>query len=65
MPTADIDLLKASLQDKLKTIAAGSDKRQDIIIQQSPDDLDQTHRVHHGLDAHDLRRGTQSIFTVL
>ena len=42
MPNADFDLLKAALQHKLKTIVTGSDKRQDIVIQQSPDDLDQT-----------------------
>src|SRR6266699_1878260 len=42
MPTADFDLLKATLQHKLQAIVSGSDKRQDIIIQQSADDLDQT-----------------------
>ena len=42
MLTVDFDLLKAALQAKLTTIVSGSDKRQDIIIQQSPDDLDQT-----------------------
>src|SRR5438270_652936 len=41
MPTADFGLLKATLQHKLKTIVSGSDKRQDIIIQQSPDPLDE------------------------
>ncbi len=35
-------LLKATLETKLATIATGSDKRADLVIQQSPDDLDQT-----------------------
>ena len=42
MSKTDFDLLKATLQTKLATIATGSDKRADIVIQQSPDALDQT-----------------------
>ena len=42
MSKTDFDLLKATLQTKLATIATGSDKRADIVIQQSADDLDQT-----------------------
>src|ERR1017187_9165582 len=42
MSKTDFDLLKATLQTKLATIATGSEKRADIVIQQSPDALDQT-----------------------
>jgi RNA polymerase-binding transcription factor len=42
MNKTDFDLLKATLQLKLATIATGPDKRADIVIQQSPDSLDQT-----------------------
>jgi DnaK suppressor protein len=42
MSKTDFDLLKATLQTKLATIATGSDKRADIVIQQSPDAMDQT-----------------------
>jgi RNA polymerase-binding transcription factor len=42
MNHTDFDLLKADLQTRLATIAAGSDKRGDIAIQQSADSLDQT-----------------------
>ena len=42
MLNADFNLLKAALQHKLQAIVTGSDKRQDIIIQQSPDPLDET-----------------------
>ena len=42
MNNTDFDLLKVSLQTKLATIATGPDKRADIVIQQSPDSLDQT-----------------------
>jgi DnaK suppressor protein len=42
MNNTDFDLLKATLQIKLATIATGPDKRADIVIQQSPDSLDQT-----------------------
>ena len=42
MTNTEFNLLKTTLQTKLESILTGSDKRQDIIIQQSPDDLDQT-----------------------
>jgi DnaK suppressor protein len=42
MNNTDFELLKTTLQNKLKTIVTGSDKRGDIVIQQSADALDQT-----------------------
>ena len=42
MSKADLNLLKATLETKLESILLGSDKRKDIIIQQSADALDQT-----------------------
>ena len=42
MSNTDFELLKATLQLKLATIATGTDKRAEIVIQQSPDSLDQT-----------------------
>ena len=42
MNNTDFELLKDTLQTKLTTIVAGSDKRGDIVIQQSADALDQT-----------------------
>src|ERR1039457_2746637 len=42
MNDTNFGLLKATLETKLATIATGSDKRADIVIQQSADDLDQT-----------------------
>lgn len=42
MINTDLHLLKATLETKLATLAAGSDKREGIVIQQSPDALDQT-----------------------
>ena len=42
MNDTDFGLLKATLEAKVATIATGSDKRADLVIQQSPDDLDQT-----------------------
>ena len=42
MNDTNFGLLKATLETKLATIATGSDKRADLVIQQSPDDLDQT-----------------------
>jgi len=42
MSNTDFELLKATLEAKLAAIASGSDKRADIVIQQSPDALDQT-----------------------
>ena len=42
MNNTDFELLKDTLQTKLATIVAGSDKRGDIVIQQSADALDQT-----------------------
>lgn len=42
MPNTDLYLFKATLESKLETLVAGPDKRQDIIIQQCPDALDQT-----------------------
>ena len=42
MINADLHLLRTTLETKLATLATGSDKREDIVIQQSPDALDQT-----------------------
>jgi DnaK suppressor protein len=42
MNNTDFDFLKAILHTRLATIATGSDKRGDIVIQQSADSLDQT-----------------------
>lgn len=42
MMIADLHLLKATLETKLATIATGTDRREGIVIQQSPDALDQT-----------------------
>ena len=42
MTNTDFELLKDTLQTKLATIVKGSDKRGDIVIQQSADALDQT-----------------------
>ena len=42
MTNTDFDLLKVTLETKLATIVTSSNKREDIIIQQSPDSLDQT-----------------------
>ena len=42
MNNTDFELLKDTLQTKLATIVKGSDKRGDIVIQQSADALDQT-----------------------
>jgi DnaK suppressor protein len=42
MNNTNFDVLKTTLQDKLATIVTGSDKRWDIVIQQSADALDQT-----------------------
>jgi DnaK suppressor protein len=42
MNNTDFDLLKTTLQTKLATIVTSSDKRGDIVIQQSADALDQT-----------------------
>lgn len=42
MSNSDLDLLKATLEAKLVDITSGSDKRADIVIQPSPDALDQT-----------------------
>jgi DnaK suppressor protein len=42
MLNTELDLLKTTLQTKLATIVTGSDKRGDIVIQQSADSLDQT-----------------------
>ena len=42
MSTTELELLKANLEATLAAIATGSDKRADIVIQQSPDALDQT-----------------------
>ena len=42
MNNTDFDLLKDTLQTRLATIETGSDKRGDIVIQQSADALDQT-----------------------
>ena len=42
MRNTDFDLLRATLEAKLAAIATGSDKRADIVIQQTPDALDQT-----------------------
>jgi DnaK suppressor protein len=38
----ELDLLRAKLEAKLATLATGPDKRAEIVIQQSPDALDQT-----------------------
>ena len=42
MINTDLHLLKATLETKLATFATGSDRLEGIIIQQSPDALDQT-----------------------
>lgn len=42
MNNTDFERLKDTLQTKLATIVTGSDKRGDIVIQQSADALDQT-----------------------
>ena len=42
MNNTDFELLKDTLQTKLATMVTGSDKRGDIVIQQSADALDQT-----------------------
>ena len=42
MNNTDFDLLKTTLQSKLDTIASGADRRAGIVIQHSPDALDQT-----------------------
>jgi DnaK suppressor protein len=42
MNNTDFDLLKDTLQTRLATIETGTDKRGDIVIQQSADALDQT-----------------------
>ena len=42
MNNTDFELLRDTLQSKLSAIATGPDKRLDIVIQQSPDALDQT-----------------------
>src|SRR4051812_20743083 len=42
MVNIHLDLLKAALETKLAATATASDKREDIVIQQAPDALDQT-----------------------
>ena len=42
MSNTDLALLKATLEARLVELTSGSDKRADIVIQQSPDALDQT-----------------------
>src|ERR1035437_4473626 len=42
MNDTNFGMLKPTLETKLSTIATRSDKRADIVIQQSADDLDQT-----------------------
>src|SRR5690349_11694056 len=42
MINADLHLLRTTLETKLATLATGSGKREGIVIQQSPDALDQT-----------------------
>ena len=42
MDYKNFDFLKATLETKLATIATGYERRADIVIQQSPDALDQT-----------------------
>lgn len=42
MINAELNSLKGSLETRLATLAIGSDKRDGIVIQQSPDALDQT-----------------------
>lgn len=41
MRHADLDLLKGTLEAKLAALGANYDKRADIVIQQTPDALDQ------------------------
>ena len=38
----ELELLRTALETKLATLATGPDKRADIVIQQTPDALDQT-----------------------
>ena len=42
MGNIDFDLLRATLEAKLTTITTAPDRRPKIVIQQSPDSLDQT-----------------------
>jgi DnaK suppressor protein len=42
MTNTDLTRLEAALNSKLATIVTGSDKRDGIVIQQTPDTLDQT-----------------------
>jgi DnaK suppressor protein len=42
MKDSNFDLLKAALETRLAAISTGSDRRSEIVIQQSPDSLDQT-----------------------